>query len=262
MTGSRPPPRQSHDGRKVPNLPPAPLPVQPPAAGEVSANGSMAFHIPSKMTEGIASRVDLWIALNMPADQLKAKLAEALQMDSDNIKIEVKPGAKGAAAGGEQVRGRDNVYVGQHMTATLSGNEADFIIIPSGPAGKSLINEGLARWDWSVTPKHASANAPLKLVLQASIDRGIDQDAFPSVHESIAVEAAPQTPWQKVLRLIKTATEGITAVNGLLSLLGLASVAGLLGGLKQRFSRSSAPAPAVPPTQQGEADPAPGRMRG
>ncbi|MRW91877.1 hypothetical protein GJ699_17930 [Duganella sp. FT80W] len=222
----------------------------------------MAFHIPAKMTEGVASRVDLWIALNMPADQLKAKLAEALQMDSDNIKIEVKPGAKDPAAGGEQVRGRDQVYVGQHMTATLSGNEADFIIIPSGPAGKSLINEGMARWDWSVTPKHASGSAALKLVLQASIDRGVDQDAFPSVHESIAVEAAPQTLWQKSIRLIKAATEGVTLINGLLSLLGLASVAGLLGRLKQSFSRRSSAAPTVPPAQQGEEDPAPARMRG
>ncbi|MTW12215.1 hypothetical protein GM658_16540 [Pseudoduganella eburnea] len=156
-----------------------------------------------------ASQVELWIDLSGTAERLRAALSEKLKLEQDQIGTRVKQGAD-TALDPKDVVGEEKVWVGQHMTASLRGE--GFKIEPEGARGKSLAAEGRARWNWSVTPQRDPGGGKLMLLLEASIDRGADQDAFPSIEEYVEVELAPW--WQRIPDLLAKA-------NALLALFGL-----------------------------------------
>jgi len=188
------------------------LRTEPTAAGaaqEIAQTGSAAYHIPRKMKLNEASQVELWIDLSGTAERLRAALSEKLKLELDQIGTRVKLGAD-SPLDPKDVVGKEKVWVGQHMTASLRGE--GFKIEPEGARGKSLAAEGKARWNWSVTPQRDPGGGKLMLLLEASIDRGADQDAFPSIEEYVEVELAPW--WQRIPDLLAKA-------NALLALFGL-----------------------------------------
>ena len=176
---------------------------------DIARTGSAAYHIPHTMKLNETSQVELWIDLSAPVEQLQAALAEKLKVEMGLIGTRVKRTA-GGVEGPSSVVGRGKVWVGQHMMASLRGE--GFKIEPDGARGKSLVAEGRARWNWSVTPLRDPGNGKLMLMLEASIDRGVDQDAFPSIQEYVEVELAPW--WQRIPDLLAKA-------NALLALFGL-----------------------------------------
>lgn len=176
--------------------------------GPIARSGSAAYHVPRSMKLNEASRVELWIDLSLPAAQLQAALAEKLKVDAAKIGVRVKRGSAGDQA--EGVAGLGQVWVGQHMTALLRGD--GFRIEPQGARGKSLAAERQARWDWTVTPLRDPGDGKLMLTLEASIDRGVDQDAFPSIVEYVEVQLLPW--WQRIPELL-------AQVNALLALFGV-----------------------------------------
>jgi len=176
---------------------------------DIARTGSAAYHIPHTMKLNETSQVELWIDLAAPVEQLQAALAEKLKIEMGLIGTRVKRAAVGAGDPSSVV-GKGKVWVGQHMTASLRGE--GFKIEPDGMRGKSLAAEGRARWNWSVTPLRDPGNGKLMLMLEASIDRGVDQDAFPSIQEYVEVELAPW--WQRIPDLLARA-------NALLALFGL-----------------------------------------
>jgi hypothetical protein len=187
--------------------------VLEPAAGTVptpiARSGSAAYHVPRNMKLNEASRVELWIDLSLPAAQLQAALAQKLKIDAARIGVRVKQGTGGAGQP-EGVAGQGQVWVGQHMKASLRGD--GFNIQPQEWRSKSLEAEGRARWDWSVTPLRDPGDGKLMLTLEAVIDRGVDQDAFPSIVEYVEVELRPW--WQRIPDLL-------AQVNALLALFGV-----------------------------------------
>lgn len=184
-------------------------PANAEPVAQISRSGSAAYHIPPRMKLNQASQVELWIDLSGPAEQLRAELSNKLKLGLDRIGVRIKPGA-GDGSDPPGVVGKQDIWVGQHMRASLRGD--GFKIEPEGERGKSLAAEGRARWNWSVTPLRDPGDGKLLLLLEASIDRGVDQDAFPSIQEYVEVELAPW--WQRIPDLLAKA-------NALLALFGL-----------------------------------------
>lgn len=176
---------------------------------KISQSGSAAYHIPHRMKLNEASEVELWIDLSGSVEQLRAELSKKLKVGLDKVGVRIKLGTEDSSDLSSVV-GKENIWVGQHMMASLRGE--GFKIEPEGARGKSLVAEGRARWNWAVTPLRDPGNGTLMLMLEASIDRGIDQDAFPSIQEYVEVELAPW--WQRIPDLLAKA-------NALLALFGL-----------------------------------------
>lgn len=195
--------------------------------GFVTPRGSAVYYIPKQMIEKEASLVDLWIDRTTSIDKLRQELAAKLQITADKIKIRNVHDVTGGKAGSSVLAKIDGVTIpiGGSMIAQLRGGD-DFSIEPKEPVPQPLHDEVRAKWNWRVTPKHASVNGML-LDLDIWIDPGPGKRLIDSYHESVIVEAIP-IPWYEKLYKI------MQGINGWLALFGISGLGGVFTWLLKR----------------------------
>ena len=198
---------------------PSQAPVATPVV-TIPQKGSAAYYIPKQMVEKMPSLVDLWIDRTTSIDQLKRELAAQLKITYEKINVRhvLNTDEKSGVPVLEQIDGVE-IPIGANMVAELRGGE-DFSIDPKGPVSRSLLGDGRAKWNWRVTPKHASTDGIL-IDLDIWIDPGSGKPWNDSYHESVIVHAIPLTWYEELYKLAQD-------LNAWLALLGIGGIGGLI----------------------------------
>lgn len=192
--------------------------------------GSAAYYIPRQMVEKQPSLVDLWIDRNTTVEQLKQELAAQLKITNDKINVR-RVQDKGENPGVTVIAQLDGVSIpiGGTMIAELRGGD-DFSIEPAGLISQTLQGVDRAKWNWRVTPKHASQTF---LDLDIWIDPGPGKRLIDSYHESVNVDAIEEPTLDKIKRLLQE-------INTWLAIFGV-SIGGVITWFMKKKNNDSKP---------------------
>lgn len=193
--------------------------------------GSAAYYIPRQMVEKKPSLVDLWIDRNTSIEQLKQELAAQLKITNDKINVR-RVQDKGKNPGVTVMAQLDgaSIPIGGTMIAQLRGGD-DFSIDPPGLISQPLQGMDRAKWNWRVTPKHASQTF---LDLDIWIDPGPGKHLIDSYHESVNVDAIPESLSDKIKRWLQE-------INTWLAIFGVSGIGGVLAWFMKKKNNDGKP---------------------